>query len=100
MVGFPFLSVLMGIPTVVSGLTMIFMEKDLSTKWIDTSMLLWVLMNLGWILFEEMEMTYALEASKAMFFLSLICLGMAKYHSDGWHEVAAKFRRIRRLSKT
>ncbi len=93
------LSLIFAIPTVLTGTIVIFMNNKFADILVDFSMLMWILMNISWLISEEFEIPELLLTAKSSFIIGIATLILASLKSDqGMDIIIKKFRRYKKPS--
>ncbi|MCB0393489.1 MAG: hypothetical protein KDD25_02955, partial [Bdellovibrionales bacterium] len=86
------------VPTFISGLGLLYIEKRLPIVFINISINCWICMNGFWILSEHHKNTDLLELSKFFFAVGMLCIVAAGFISGNLKETFSHFRRFRLLN--
>lgn len=97
MLGAPAVAALFILPTIASGLCLLYVEKRRPVMFINLAINSWILMNSFWMLSEFTQSEHWLVASRALFAFGLGFIGMAVHSSEDLKETFSHFRRFRLL---
>jgi hypothetical protein len=90
MLGFTSLAKFSIIPTIATGLMLLYIEKRSTVFWINLAINCWILMNTLWMLEH-------IAAARFTFAVGMACVGVAVYKGDSLRETFSHFRRFRVL---
>ncbi len=86
---------ILSVPTVLTGLWMIFKSSDFDAKLIDLACFFWILMNITWLCAEELKIQELVVASKFSFILGMISMSLAFIISSDSKKLILLFRRFK-----
>ena len=89
------LAIFMAVPTVLSGLWLVVLEKRTDVKMADISTFFWIIMNTTWLISEILGWTFMLTISKVSLVIGLIFLAYCFLLSDDIHQTMSRFKRFR-----
>lgn len=89
------ISIAMIIPTVLTGLILVYMEKRKSHTFINLAILSWICMNVSWMFSDILAIPFYLTLAKALFTLGLLLITGAIVSSENLPETFSHFRRFR-----
>lgn len=89
------LSLFMILPTILSGVFLVYIEKRRSVTFINVAILNWICMNITWMFSELYEDSYLLTVSKVFLGVGVLCIGLSIYYSENINETFSHFRRFR-----
>lgn len=92
-------SVMMIVPTVVTGLCLVYIEKRKTVTLINLAILSWICMNVSWMFSEVLEIPFYLTVAKSLFGLGLAFIVGAVFVSGSLTETFSHFKRFRILEK-
>lgn len=93
------ISVMMIVPTVVTGLCLVYIEKRKTVTLINLAILSWICMNVSWMFSEVLEIPFYLTVAKSLFGLGLAFILGAVLVSGSLTETFSHFKRFRILDK-
>lgn len=93
------ISVMMIVPTVVTGLCLVYIEKRKTVTLINLAILTWICMNVSWMFSEVLEIPFYLTIAKSLFGLGLAFILGAVLVSGSLTETFSHFKRFRILDK-
>jgi len=93
------ISVAMIIPTIATGLCLVYIEKRKTLTLINLAILSWICMNVSWMFSEVLEIPFYLTAAKSLFALGLGFILAAVFVSGSLTETFSHFKRFRILEK-
>lgn len=82
------------LPTFLTGLILVLMEKRPGPRWIDISVLFWIALNGTWLVSETQNLPQLLAVTKACFALGFVSLFVA-IRKSGLRMALAHFRKLR-----
>ena len=85
------------VPTLVFGMWLSFTADDLTGRLVSISMNAWAIMNMCWLLAEEMHLKWPMVIAKSMLGFGLGSLVFAFLISKDPHKVLLHFKRLRML---
>lgn len=85
------------LPTVLTGICLLYTERRPTVFWINVAINCWIGMNTFWMLGDLFEMPEALTAARVTFGLGLVAIGIAVKKSEDLRETFSHFRRFRVL---
>jgi hypothetical protein len=85
------------LPTVLSGLLLLYVEKRRSVTFINLAINCWIWMNVFWMIGDLAGARTALLASRVLFALGLVSIGLALATSRSLMETFSHFKRFRVL---
>jgi hypothetical protein len=88
---------LLMIPTILTGLCLLYVEKRKPVILINVSINCWIWMNALWMLSDKSFPEYYLMLSKTFFILGIIFILLAAYFSQSIRETFSHFKRFRGL---
>lgn len=89
------LAYILAVPTLIASVLMVTVEKNPEQRWIDISSLCWVLMNIGWLVGDEVGIEWLLNSSKVVFFLGILAIIRSLSLSKDWRMTLSNFRRFK-----
>jgi len=89
------LSALIGVPTLLSGLALTLLARKKEVLAIDLAVFLWIVMNYCWLMSEYLESPILLTLSKVGFCFGVLSLFAAIRLGNSWRSALASFRRFR-----
>ena len=88
-------SLILIIPTIMTGLILCFMEKKKSLTLINISILCWICMNISWMLSELIPSRNLLGLAQGCMVVGISTMGIAIYLSNDRSETFFHFKRSR-----
>lgn len=85
------------IPTVISGLCLLYVEKRRPVLLINLAINCWIFMNSLWMISEANLQGSYLTAAKLFFVMGLLCIMGSVWLSKSWKDTFSHFRRFRSL---
>jgi hypothetical protein len=92
-------SVGMIVPTIASGVCLVYIEKRKTLTLINLAILSWICMNVSWMFSEVLEIPLYLSVAKSLFGLGLSFILAAVFVSGSLTETFSHFKRFRILEK-
>lgn len=89
------ISLLMIIPTILSGFLLCFMEKKKTLTLINVAILSWICMNVSWMFSDIFGSQIYLTLAKGFFATGLFFIMLAVYFSRNLSETFSHFKRFR-----
>jgi hypothetical protein len=89
------LSLLMIIPTILSGLFLCYIEKRRTHSLINIAILCWICMNISWMFSEVLELPIYLSVAKGLFVAGCSFIAIAIITSENISDTFSHFRRFR-----
>ena len=93
------LSASLMVPTILTGLMLLYIEKRKSVLAINVAINCWILMNLSWILSDIYPESMAGKSAKVFFAMGIISVIVAAATSNNLQDTFSHFRRFRALKK-
>jgi hypothetical protein len=93
------ISVAMIIPTIATGVLLVYIEKRKTLTLINLAILSWICMNVSWMFSEVLEIPFYLTVAKSLFGLGLSFILAAVFVSGSVTETFSHFKRFRILEK-
>lgn len=85
------------LPTVLTGLALLYVERRRAVFYINLAINCWIWMNTLWMLSETLETDALLNVSRALFSAGVIFIIMAAKNSESLQETFSHFKRFRVL---
>jgi hypothetical protein len=98
MLQWPTLAELMILPTVATGLVLLYVEKRRSLLLINVAICCWILMNTFWMLGDTHGQPALLFTARALFALGVLSVLGAAHFSEDLRETFSHFRRFRLMA--
>lgn len=88
-------ALVLGVPVVVSGVFIPFLEKNPATRRIDIAVLAWIMMNATWLYSDILKMPDLLLLSRFFFGVSLFFIFSSIRHNKSLKVILPAFKRFR-----
>jgi hypothetical protein len=95
MLGTPNIAFIFVLPTLLSGLGLLYIEKRRTVFWINLSINCWIWMNTLWMMSDLLQNPEMLLVARGVFALGLLFIIFAVKSSDNLRETFSHFRRFR-----
>jgi hypothetical protein len=93
------LSASLMVPTILTGLMLLYIEKRKSVLAINVAINCWIMMNLSWILSDIYPESMAGKSAKMFFAMGILSVIVAAATSNNLQDTFSHFRRFRALKK-
>ena len=91
------LSLILTVPTVITGILTVFCTKKPTTILVDLSMVFWMIMNIFWLIGEEFNKPELILYAKCSFFSGIFLLFVVSMKfEDGYQVLVKSFRRYKK----
>ncbi len=95
MLGLPGIAMGAAIPTIFTGLCLLYVEKRKNVFFINLAINSWIIMNTLWMLSDAFKAPELMIYTRGAFFLGLVFIGFAVQFSPSLKETFSHFRRFR-----
>lgn len=93
------LSASLMVPTILTGLMLLYIEKRKSILAVNVAINCWIMMNLSWILSDIYPESIAGKSAKVFFAMGILSVIVAAATSNNLQDTFSHFRRFRALKK-
>ena len=95
----PKAGLMFGIPTLLTGLMLLFRERNRSANWINLATNCWIVMNVLWMMSDTFPATGSvyLTASKSALLLGVVFVVIGAYHTGSITGAIAHYKRYKSL---
>lgn len=85
------------VPTILTGLCLLYVEKRLSVIFINAAINFWIWMNTSWMVADMEAIPELMPVSKACLLGGIVCISLAIFTSKSLMDTFSHFRRFRVL---
>jgi hypothetical protein len=89
------ISVMMIVPTILSGIFLVYIEKRVSVTFINLAILSWICMNVSWMFSEVLNLSSYLVMAKTFFGVGCLFILLAVIKSNSVSDTFSHFKRFR-----
>jgi len=70
------LAVVLAVPTVLTGIALLFVQREQSNRWIDLAINCWILMNVSWMSSELWDAEWPLAPAEVFLLLGVVSIAV------------------------